>query len=296
MRYGILLACGVAALTGCSKSDSNGGGTPPPLAARTIITPDDLMTGVATTPITVTFNGSPDDMSVEAVRQALKLTTYPEGVPVGFSAVSVNHSMYGPMSDSSSAPTQKVIQVTPQSALAARWYAVSIPTLPLSIAAGNTVDNPTPGTVAQLSRFNPGSAPVIREVKLVQTTGRVELDFSEGVVIDPGSIAQHLQVSTVDGQSCPFAAIAGGGVRPYINAAFDCSQPALASGKISVRVMPGLTSASGVPLGIVRTSPCSSATVVSQTPWAAELDFAAAASCSTGCLELTPKQALACSP
>lgn len=294
MTYRVLVSTCLVLGSACSKSDTSSGGpssTPPPASIRTFVTPDDLMTGVASTPIMVSFSDTPDDASLEMIRSSLLLETYPSATPVAFSATVSTTPQAGTPTGGGASVVQKFISVTPQSPLAAQWYALVIPSFPSTVGPGNSIDKPATSQAAQIARFNPNSAPVVRQIKLL-SKGRVEFLFSEGVVIDPTSIGSILQVTASDGSTCALVPVAPGTARPYTVADFSCAASALASMKIHVTLNAGLASVSGVPLGVVQSGTCPS--VSSSSNYSADLDFTNASSCSTGCRGLTPTTPSSC--
>ena len=240
----------------------------------------------------ISFNSVPSDEDALRVAANVSLRLYPEQTLVPVVTKLVTTTLDGVPTTSSTDPSQpvnKVLQVTPQTSLADRWFALVVSSLPPGFTPGGQV----PGVArlgAVAARFRPGSAPVVRQVRLAQS-GNVEVVLSEGVVVTNAQASQ-LTVSAPGGGACTMTppTIA----RPVTSVGFNCPASAWASARVHIQLGSGLLSPSGVPLGIFDVGACSQGTVVSTTGYATDLDFADALRCSTGCYQLTPTLSGSC--
>jgi hypothetical protein len=180
-------------------------------------------------------------------------------------------------------PILKLIDVTPGAGTESGWTLLSVATMPSGLRAGSAIDNPGAGLGSQVTRFSRRSSPVLRQVQLGQK-GRVEVLFSEPVVFDPTIVASALRVSAPDGSACSLVPLPTVG-RAYERFSFDCSTSAWSSQAVNVIVSPGLESATGVSLGVLREKGCAASPLT--TALNLHLDFSSANGCSTGCKELS---------
>jgi hypothetical protein len=214
-----------------------------------LTTPEDVRSAIGTAPITISFDAEPTDAQVSELTAQLQLRTFPILTPVPFTTtVRVTDQQGRPVSGSHDPvlPILKFIDVTP---------------------GGD-------------SRH---SSPVLRQVQLTNA-GLVEVSFSEPIVFDPGVIASALRLDAPDGSACSLVQLPTIG-QAYVRFSFDCSASAWASQAVNVAVSPGLKSATGVNLGVLRDKGCAASPLTGALNL--HLDFTSANACSTGCKELS---------
>lgn len=263
----------------CAAASSDAG-TPPATSARVGATPDDLTTSTGTSELSVfADNGlnAVDSALLEAVAAKVELRTYPELSPVAFTTM-----MRGPQAGPE--PTRSSIVVTPNVPLEDRWYVLSVSALPSGSveAFANTALHHTAALGVVVSRFRPGSAPVLRGVSLCQKSAasRIVVDFSEGVTME--TLATRLHAG--DG-SCTLVSETGvAAVQPQIF--FDCSASMATANRIHVTMQSGITSATGVVAGILDPNAATNDTVV--TTSAVDEDITFQGSLSSGCIDWVP--------
>ncbi len=189
-----------------SQTTPTGSFPPPTPDTRLKLTPADLLTDVSFTPIRVNLPVNllkPAELDALA-KTGVHLRTYPELVDVPFTTVvfpgstgSVGNGN-GPVPKDASSPTwdppqDAYIELNPKSPLTgSSWYVVSADNLPASLAKpSRAILKGEPNAYA--ARFATGSFPILKAVA-VGEDGRVLLGFSEGVVVDEGTIGANLQV------------------------------------------------------------------------------------------------------
>jgi hypothetical protein len=285
----VALACVVAA--GCSESPRSAATatapTPPaPDANRVWFTPDDLMTDVASTPMFVNFAFPPTDVALDSIRATIAVRTYPGRRAIPFSATLRTAASAG-----MDGPPSKYIDIVPQASVAGEWIVLSLPSLPDGFASGSAVPNNEPDLGIVVARIHGGSAPIVRSATLAAKvdTSRFSLALSEPVTVTPASVGNYLRVSSTSGTPCTVVPVPRAAYTPLD---FDCPG---SSQRVHLEMHPGLQSAAGVPLGILKIAPCDhNASPVGPAEFGADLDFANAAACSTGCKLTTVSTTASC--
>ncbi|MDB5217918.1 MAG: hypothetical protein JWO86_5845 [Myxococcaceae bacterium] len=204
-RVVVALACALA--SGCSNSprSQEAPSTPPvplPSANRVWFTPDDLMTDVASTPMSVNFGNPPADDAVDAIRATVAVRTYPGRQPIPFTATLRTVAS----ANKGDAPS-KYIDVVPQASVSNQWIVLSIATLPDGFRSGSAVPNNEPDLGTVVARINGGSAPVVRLARRGGKGGtgeptRFELELSERIAVTAATLGNYLRVSSADGTPC----------------------------------------------------------------------------------------------
>lgn len=232
--------------------------------------PGDMSSSAAGGPITLFVDAgsrAADADLLEKVAEQLELRTYPELEPVDFEVRIVpaapasrpvrsggdkRSNAVEPLRDN---PGRASIVLLPRRPLESRWHVVSLAQLPAGTrpVAWNGVEAPALGAFA--ARFHPGSAPVLREVRLCEKQGgraaRLVASFSEGLRIEP-SRAEKLTraLETKSGEACQVVAPAVADV-PQSMIEIDCPASVLQSGRVELSLSAGLVSMSGAPLSSI---------------------------------------------
>jgi hypothetical protein len=283
----LVFACSVA--IGCSKSPGSDGAasTPPapPIAAIPVwFAPDDLMTDVASTPISVDFGSPPPDDVVEAIRAGVAVRTYP-----GRQAVPFTTTIRTALSAGKDYPPSKYIDIVPQASVGNQWIVLSIASLPDGFKSGSAVPNNEPDLGSVVARIHGSSAPIVRLAQLSGkgATGeatRFSLSFSERIAVTAATLGNYLRVSSSDGTPCSF--VAAPNLVGYSTMAFDCPGTSSSSTHVHLTMHAGLKSVSGAALGILAMGACG-ADPVGPAEYDADLDFTNAAGCSTACKQMS---------
>ncbi len=229
--------------------------------------PGDLTSATSETPITIFVeNGTQavDDALLEKIASQIELRTYPDLAAVDAeihvipSARQARPVRSG--NDKSAAaseplrgnPGRASLLVRPLRPLAAQWHVVSLARLPEGTrpVAWTGVEGTALGAFA--ARFHPGSAPVVREVRLCEKqdgrAARVIATFSEGLRVDPSRAAKLVRAGDArSGEACTVVTPAAADV-PQTMLEIDCPASVLKTGSIDLGLSTGLVSMSGAPL------------------------------------------------
>jgi hypothetical protein len=231
--------------------------------------PGDLSSSTSSTPITLFVDsgaqGADADLLEKLVEQ-IELRTYPELEPVDFdvrvmpaarpsrpvrSGDGKTSAATEPLRDN---PGRASIVLLPRRPLASRWHVVSLAALPAGTrpVAWNGVEAPALGAFA--ARFHPGSAPVLREVRLCEKqdgrAARVIAAFSEGLRVEPSRAAKLARAQEPgSGEACTVVTPVAADV-PQSMLEIDCPASVLKSRNVDLG-LDGLVSRRGAPLSSI---------------------------------------------
>jgi hypothetical protein len=272
------LVLGAAACTGTPEEPTTGPAAPAPAPqaldtapAQAPVTlafaPGDLTSSTFDTPITLFAEGGGqpvDEALLQEIASQIDLRTYPELTPVDVdvhvvpSARPVRPVRSG--NDKSSVASEPPegdsvrarIVLTPRRPLADRWHVVSLAALPRGTrpVAWTGVVDAALGAFA--ARFHPGSAPVVRDVRLCEKqdgrVARVIATFSEGLRLDPARVEQLVDAQdTLTGELCKVVAPVAPDV-PQTTIEIDCPESVLEGRSIDLGLSAALMSMTGAPL------------------------------------------------
>jgi hypothetical protein len=280
------MVIGVVFIAGCDSSSAQP--TParrsapfppaPPVMATTI--PRDIVSNIGSTAIAVQLDHAGrnvPDAVVQSIVASAQLRTYPGLVPVNFVS-SVNAS-----NTDETAPKQ--ILLSPGAPLSNGWYLFSMPTLPADVAFASDTSPNLPQLGTALGRFSIGSSPVLRDVKLA-ANGTVVVEFSEGIVAEPGGVAALVMVTTSDpGVLATCTLMPTDFPNLSLQIGFKCPPLAWSTQHIHLSVSPGLATAGGIPLGVLRDRACAASPL--RHPFSRDIDFSNAKACGKNCKEVS---------
>ncbi len=197
------------------------------------VEPGELLSDISFTPLSVTTrDGVASIALLQAIASATSLRTYPELQVV-------------PMTTSIAPPKVHVEPSTPLDPT--RWYILAVDPTPAGVRppqVGVTLD----GHTTYASRFFVGSSPVIRRVEAMDT-GIVDIKFSEGVSIDPNTLASFLSLRNADASACTYVPDGLPSAPPYRTSVRFACATAAATTPLTLTLTPGLQGGSGLPLG-----------------------------------------------
>jgi hypothetical protein len=297
LARGTVVAFACLVVSGCSKSapSNEPASTPPvpPIVGNPVwFAPDDLMTDVASTPLSVNFGSPPADDVVDTIRAGIAVRTYP-----GRQAIAFSTTIRTALSAGKGYPPSKYIDIVPQASVSNQWIVLSIATLPVGFRSGSAVPNNEPDLGAVVARVNGGSAPIVRLARLGGTgTGgdvtRFELVLSERIALSTATLGSYLRVSSTDGTPCRFLTVPN--LTGYSTIDFDCPGIRDSSQQAHLEMHAGLQGLSGVPLGVLRI-PCDrSVSPAGPAEYNADLDFTNGAGCSTACKQIAVATTTSC--
>jgi hypothetical protein len=275
---------GLLACIGCSTSEGIPSGTtqpggdsdPAPPPSHSIrVTPGDLTSSTTITPLMlyVDYPGNAPDKAaptLNAVAADLSLQTYPEASAVSFSTkVTLPQGIVS----GATLPETGTIEIQPTMPLQDRWYILLVNALPTDVTVNSKLEADVAADMGArlIGRFNPGSSPVMREVRVCKNASSAdvsgEVAFSES--IEP-NVSTLMTVSGVG----PNTACT---VHPQSNLTtkvwFACPMAVWEEQKIELSFPAGIKSGTGNDLGVIDDEATTDATLVSTSAYSEVFDL-----------------------
>jgi hypothetical protein len=231
-----------------------GASTPLRPAPMIQIQPSDLTTSIDKSPLRIGVDnlGTPVGPAIlQAVAREARLYEWPEMNEVQFSVtthdVTQTHAPSGYKSGEFA-----YVEITPASALADRWYAITLSSLPSGVTLPRYAQHETLPGGAIGARFSPGSHPTVSAIRVCEKAGGqkvVMTDLSERVTVDAN--ASNLFGMGVASQSaakaptCIFDAPVSSGVTSAKFIRYTCQGLALDSMPMKMSFHRNIKSAAG---------------------------------------------------